>query len=388
MNEKMKFANRSSNQEANARSVCGLLTPHGRGAIAVVVLIGSRAEKTLDELFCSVSGIKLAQDRQREIFYGRWKATEEDVVVVRMPAGNIEIHCHGGETVPATIMSDLRDLGFDVLDRQELAHRLHAGRWETETILAMTRAVSDKTAGILLQQYSLVAGFLAELGELIAGNPDRARAELNKMVAWADFGRHLTEPWTVVFAGRPNVGKSSLMNAIVGFDRAIVHEIAGTTRDVVSHVTAIEGWPVEIKDTAGLRNSEESIEQMGIERARNIIRDADLLVAVMDASQAPNEFDAQLLQLNPDLIVANKIDLGNNRAVIAGGQEVIETSASFGQGIDLLIETIATRLVDGLPPQSLLIPINDRQVDLLRSVASLISNDQFAEALDVWQQSR
>ncbi len=287
-----------------------------------------------------------------------------------------------------SIIRDLQSLGLDVLEPSELAHRLTTVRWEAEIVLAMTRAASDKTAGILLQQFSLVEGILTELGERIAGAPDRARAELEKMVSWAGFGFHLTQPWSVVFAGRPNVGKSSLMNAIVGFERAIVHETAGTTRDVVSHVTAVEGWPVEIKDTAGLRNSEDSIEQLGIARARNIIDEADLLVVVLDASQVPHEFDAQLLQLNPDLIVANKIDLGNNRILVEDGQEVIETSASSGQGIDLLIKKIATKLVSGLPPESLLIPINDRQVELLGSVATLISDGQHAAAVEVWKRSR
>lgn len=387
MKNKMEFAHSDSASASNERNVCALLTPSGRGAVAVVAVLGPHAEKTVDDYFCSASGIKLVEDRQRKIFYGRWAATGEDVVVVRMPVGTIEIHCHGGQTAPASIMGALQAAGFQVLDRLELAQRLHSGRWRAEIVLAMMHAVSDKTAGILLQQYSLVDSCLSELGESIASAPDRAQEKLVEMIAWAKFGRHLTQPWTVVFSGRPNVGKSSLMNAIVGFDRAIVHEIAGTTRDVVSHVTAVAGWPIEIKDTAGLRTSENSIEKMGMELVHSVIQDADLLVAVLDTSQESNEFDSQLLQMNPAIVVANKMDLARRRSIEVGCPEAIETSAVSGQGIQLLIDSIANKLVTELPPPELLIPINARQLGLLEAVSRLISSNQNDEAIEVWRRS-
>jgi tRNA modification GTPase len=387
MKHEIESALTVSNSACADRNVCALLTPAGRGAVAVVVVLGPLAEKKLDDFFCSASGVKLVENRQRLVFYGRWTPTNEDVVVVRSPAGAIEINCHGGLSAPASIMGALQASGFEVLDQLELVQSLKPGRWRAELVLAMMQAVTDKTAGILLQQYSLLEDLFTEIEQLIFGSPDNASEKLFEMVAWADFGRHLTLPWTVVFSGNPNVGKSSLMNSIVGFDRAIVHEIAGTTRDVVSHVTAVAGWPIEIKDTAGLGSSENSIEKMGIDIARSVIQDADLLVVVLDVSQERNEIDTQLLQMNPAVVVANKLDLAKEWSAESCCPGAIETSAKSGQGIQMLMDSIANKLVEELPPPDLLIPINPRQVGLLKTVSELIADNQIAEALDVWRQS-
>lgn len=368
-------------------NVCALLTPPGRGAIAVVAVLGPLAEKTLDEFFISASGIKLAENLQRKIFYGRWIPTNEDVVVVRSAAGAMEINCHGGVSAAASIMAALEASGFKILDQLELAQNLKPGRWRAELVLAMMQAVTDRTAGILLQQYSMLEDLLKKMEQLISKSPRTARQKLLEMVDWSDFGRHLVLPWTVVFSGNVNVGKSSLLNAIVGFDRAIVHEIAGTTRDVVSHVTAVDGWPIEIKDTAGLRSSENSIEKIGIDIARGVIEDADLLVMVLDASQERNEIDLQLLQLNPAVVVANKIDLAEQWTAETCFPGAIGVSAISGQGIQALIDSIASKLVKKLPPSDMLIPVNSRQVELLRTVAKLIADKQITAAIKFWRES-
>ena len=99
------------------RNVCALLTPAGRGAIAVVALRGPLAERTLDDHFCSASEIKLLKNPQRRIFYGRWTPTNEDVVVVRSAAGVFEVNCHGGVTASASIVRNLQESGFEVLDQ-------------------------------------------------------------------------------------------------------------------------------------------------------------------------------------------------------------------------------------------------------------------------------
>ena len=117
------------------------------------------------------------------------------------------------------------------------------------------------------------------------GLPDPAAARLRELVGWTDFGCHLSEPWQVVILGRPNVGKSSLLNALAGFQRAIVFDEPGTTRDVVSTEIAIDGWPVRLLDTAGIRQGETELERAGIALAREQARSADLRLLVVDASQ-------------------------------------------------------------------------------------------------------
>ena len=112
----------------------------------------------------------------------------------------------------------------------------------------------------------------------------RRDERIDALLARERLGRHLTRPWSVVLAGRTNVGKSSLMNALAGYGRAIVHHAPGTTRDAVALATAIDGWPVELCDTAGLRAADDAVERAGIERARQRLAQADLVVLVADRS--------------------------------------------------------------------------------------------------------
>ena len=143
-----------------------------------------------------------------------------------------------------------------------------------------------------------------------AGNAQAARQPIEALLAHAATGLHLTRPWQVVVAGRPNVGKSSLINAIAGYQRAIVHSTPGTTRDVVSVQTAMDGWPVEISDTAGLRETREEIEQTGINLARQKILAADLVVLVFDNSLPWSDQDQALVDSYPTALCAyNKGDL-------------------------------------------------------------------------------
>ena len=145
---------------------------------------------------------------------------------------------------------------------------------------------------------------------LQAGAKDAARQQIEALLAHAATGLHLVRPWQVVVAGQPNVGKSSLVNAIAGYQRAIVHSTPGTTRDIVGVQTAMDGWPVEISDTAGLRETGEKIEQAGIDLARQKILAADLIVLVFDNSLPWSEQDQALVESYPTALrVHNKSDL-------------------------------------------------------------------------------
>src|SRR6185369_14624432 len=121
----------------------------------------------------------------------------------------------------------------------------------------LAHAPTLRTASILLDQlHGAFERGVTRILDLLATNPEAAREPLRELARYAPIGRHLVEPWKVVVAGAPNVGKSSLVNALAGFQRAVVSDIAGTTRDVVSVPVAFDGWPVELTDTAGLREAE------------------------------------------------------------------------------------------------------------------------------------
>jgi tRNA modification GTPase len=168
-----------------------------------------------------------------------------------------------------------------------------------------------------------------------------------------------------VIAGRPNVGKSSLVNALVGYQRAIVFDQPGTTRDVVAVSTAIDGWPVELADTAGLRQAGDALEAEGIQLAENEIAAADLVLLVFDASQPLQSEDTSLLGKWPDaLLVLNKSDLP------AAGEHptgAVQTSALRREGIDTLLKAISRRLVPDPPPPGIAVPFTQRQVGMLEN---------------------
>jgi tRNA modification GTPase len=194
----------------------------------------------------------------------------------------------------------------------------------------------------------------------------------------ADFGLHLTRPWRVVLFGEPNVGKSSLINALVGFERAIVFDRPGTTRDVVTAETAFDGWPVRLSDTAGLRADAEELEAAGIERTRAELAEADLPVEVSDRSRPPqpSPWFWTAREFRPRLIVLNKADLPSAWPDEPQPDFVAAVSAHTGEGIRDLMTRIVATLIPELPPDDEPIPITPRQTEALRAArTALLSHD-------------
>ena len=192
-----------------------------------------------------------------------------------------------------------------------------------------------------------------------------ANARLCELVARGCVGRHLVEPFRVTLAGPPNVGKSSLINALVGYQRAIVHNEPGTTRDVLTAQTAINGWPVQLSDTAGVRPSEDELEQAGVSLARAAARGSDLVLLVRDASSPVTSADQALRTDLPDaLVVRNKCDLLSSSATLETADEV-STSALTGAGIDQLLAAITSRLVPLELPEGAAVPFTSDQINAI-----------------------
>lgn len=317
------------------------LSAPGRSAIAVIAVRGQLA--ALDEptsLFQSANQSPLVSAPVGAIRFGRWGDYGEELVVCRTSESSLEITCHGGEAAVTKVLSDVASRGFEILSRTELCESTHAA--------LLPYAKTQRTAEILVHQASGV------WNEFQRSASETELAQANK---WAEFGRHLTEPWKVALCGRPNVGKSSLMNAIAGFTRSIVSETAGTTRDLVTLETAIEGWPVRITDTAGVRETQDPIESEGVARTLAAIQMADLVVVLLDGSQPLQAEDRQLLSLPTKrrLVVLNKSDLPQK---VTQTQNCLEISASTEAGIAELLSAIATTLVPELPRDDMAIPIS------------------------------
>jgi tRNA modification GTPase len=231
--------------------------------------------------------------------------------------------------------------------------------------------------GILLDQ---LHGAFENAVTRILATPNLAG--LSELAAFAPVGRHLVDPWKVVVAGAPNVGKSSLVNALAGYQRAVVSEVAGTTRDAVSVQLAFDGWPVELADTAGLRHAT-GLEAEGIERARRVLAEADLVVWVLDGTALeptwPDPAHDWPKARNLRFVV-NKCDLPQAGWVLTEAADIPGVSATTGAGIPELVSTIVTRLVPHPPPPGAAVPYTPHLADAVEAANAVLTSGNVGEA--------
>ncbi len=343
------------------------LTPPGRGAIAALGIRGPRAWEILRNLFrtTSANSPKLpAEPELDRVWLGRIgekdSAPFADQVVVTItqmtPIPWVEVHCHGGVEVVRWLMEILEAQGCQPCSWPDLERGTTFDRWKTAAMLAMTQASTVRTASILLDQYhGAFADALAKIKFVLSkSNLDEAIHLLEELARYADVGRHLTTPWKVAIIGPPNVGKSSLVNALAGFQRSVVAPTPGTTRDLVTTLIAVDGWPVELIDTAGLREEAESLEGQGINLARRAAADVDLCLWIMDASEPVIWPDNSLRKNNKIKLIINKIDLP--AAWNIPQSAVLPISARTGMGLPELVEALARWLVPDSPPPGTAVP--------------------------------
>lgn len=344
----------SDDHSSGCQLIACLLTPAGRGAVASLGLAGDLS--TLDAAFAAVNGVPAAQQELDRICYGRWgDAPSEDVIWIRTGPRSAELHCHGGMAAVERILQDLRRRGGEVIEPGQWLRRTMPAA-EAECQWALTRTTTRRAAHHLLRQCRLFPDALASLLPL---SSQARMALIDSMLGWSRFGLHLVQPWRVVVCGRPNVGKSSLVNALLGYPRSIVFDQPGTTRDVVTGETALQGWPVEFSDTAGLRETDAELESQGIRRARSQLEAADLVVMVLDAAAGLLDEDVQLLEeFSAALVVWNKSDLKTR-------EHGLQVSARTGAGMERLLEDVVNRLVPTEPPADAALPVTPFQVESL-----------------------
>jgi tRNA modification GTPase len=344
-----------------------VLTPAGRGAVATVAVRGPQAIALVSRCFAPAAGRPLAALAPGEVAFGKLAviggATEEAVVGIVSPK-EVEVHCHGGLAVTEAAVAALTAAGATRIDWRQWATITEHDEIKAEAIIALAEARTERTAAILLDQYR------GALASAIARGDDPA-----SLLQWADLGLHLTQPWQVVLCGRPNVGKSSLINALVGYTRAIVHDQPGTTRDVLSAAAAFDGWPVVLSDTAGLREGESPIEAEGVARAKTQIAAADLLLLVTDAPRPWTSADEvqwhEIQSLPPgrcrQLVIHNKCDAAPVPS--DSRPQGLAVSALTKAGLAELEQAISAALVPIPPPPGTAVPFTERQIQLLQSPA-------------------
>ena len=352
-----------------------VLTPPGRGAVATVRVEGPGATAVVEKFFHAKGSKPLAVSSPERLHFGHFVTTQPDEaqndealhgeeVVVRRYADRdaVEIHCHGGLLAVRIIEQALVAQGCQAMAWHKWTDAHHDDPITAAAHRALADAPTQRTAAILLDQYqgALRRAFDAIDDARRRGDRNSARVQIDQLLALASLGRHLIAPWKIVLAGQPNVGKSSLINALVGYQRAIVHHMPGTTRDAVTATSAVDGWPVEFCDTAGLRSGTSDVERAGVQRAHEQLAQADLAVLVFDGSEPWSDQQASLVASYPQaLLVHNKCDLPAHPAPRPEG---IALSARMGHGMTTLLDIMASRLVVDPPPPGAAVPFAEEHL--------------------------
>jgi tRNA modification GTPase len=279
----------------------------------------------------------------------------ESVVVCRTAEDRYELHCHGGHAASHAILNRLLDEGIRIQSAIESFAQTQTDPIDTEATLELLKAKTLRTARILMdQKRGALRNALNQIDRALerADLPEAQRLA-QELKSWNEVGKHLTTPFDVLLCGPPNVGKSSLLNRILGYRRAIVHDQAGTTRDLLVEETSIEGWPVRIQDSAGIRTSGDLTEQLGVQRAIEASSSADLQLILVDPAEGWTQAHQGLLDSKPhkSMLVLTKADLQLPSPNSLPACPSLTVSAQTGEGIDELLRAIARGLVPVEPSE-------------------------------------
>lgn len=396
-------------------TIVALSTAAGEGAIGIVRLSGPRAVQIASSVFVPEGVLESALSHT--IHYGHVcepqvgePVDEVLVAVMRGPRTYtredvVEINCHGGMTPLNRVLEILIAQGARMAEPGEFTRRAFmSGRIDlaqAEATLDLIRAKTRAGERIAMEQlqgrlsgriHSMRDELMLACARIeahidfpeeemdpesmsgIQGDIKELEARCRKLSATSEEGRIYREGVKVAIVGRPNVGKSSLLNALLEHDRAIVTPMPGTTRDVIEEYLSLRGLPVRIMDTAGIREAHDMAEQEGVRRSLRAIDEADLVLAVLEAGTEMKDEDKEVLDRikdMPHLIVANKADLSDNVAA-----EGISVSARTGAGIDALRTAIYQKCIGqggGASEESVMITNQRHRFALDRAGAKLLA---------------
>ena len=396
-------------------TIAAMSTAFGEAAIAVLRLSGSRAVDIADAVFRSKKRAAELPARFAQfgsIFDGERRVDDVVLTVFRSPASYtgedvVEISCHGGVLVSQRILDVLLRTGARNADPGEFTQRAFLNRKldltqaeavmdviSAQTDLAL-RAANEQLSGTLgerirnlrtaaLDILAQVEAYIdfpdddisPETGVALRGRIESALADVGALLATAGQGKVLREGLRTVIFGAPNVGKSSLLNRLLGYERAIVSHHPGTTRDVLEETVNIRGIPVRLMDTAGIRESSDELEQAGMERTRQAMDRADLVLHLAEASSAPlDQFEQGMLDsvaVSPrTLLILNKCDLGEHAGW--SGMEGVRISCANGVGMDDLTAAIRKKALGGVAKGDLSVAINARHQACLEKARSFLN---------------
>lgn len=363
-------------------TIVAVATPPGEGGVAIVRLSGHQAEQILQQHFQGASYPLPSHQLNYGHFIDRQGAMVDEVMVVLMhPPRSFtrelvaEIHCHGSRIVQQRIVDELQRSGARLAQPGEFTFRafIH-GRidlTQAEAVIELIHARSDQARKIAMDQLEGRLGHsltqlnhqLADLLALVESWIDFSEEELDlpspselqqlakqildpldRLIASYDSGRAYIDGIAVLLLGKPNVGKSSLLNSLIEEERAIVTDIPGTTRDLIEEGFSLQGLPLKLIDAAGVRDTDDPIETIGVERTRGKAQQADLIVLVVDGSQPLSDDDFKTLDLLDQqrvIVVSNKNDLGTQPLPAEfSAYPTVTVSTKTGEGLPLLRQQI------------------------------------------------
>lgn len=415
--------------QSGLTTIAAIATPLGRGGVGIIRLSGAKAY----DIACQLTGKSSFTPRLASFcrFYQADGTIIDEGLVLYFKAPHsftgedvIELQGHGGVILQNLLLARVFELGakqatagefsyrafdndkLDLVQAEAIADAIDAtsAAAASSAIRSLSGEFSDKINQLLEQLIHLRlhveaaidfpdeedVDFLSD--GIIQDKLEQTQAQIQQVLATAKQGQMLRDGIHVVLAGRPNAGKSSLLNRLAGQERAIVTEVAGTTRDTLSETVVLNGLTLHLTDTAGLRDTEDTVERIGIERARTAIMQADILLLVYDVTRdiegesTPLQLAEQLFGELPEakrlLIIANKSDLlatSSSDSLLTAAQikmqdkgyEQINVSCETGAGIEDLVDALCAK-VGFHPPENSLIA-RTRHLDALRRTASYLS---------------
>ena len=376
-------------------TIAAISTGMTNSGIGVVRISGEDAVKVADRIFRKPNGRKLSEEKTFTIHYGHIYDENELIdevlgMLMRGPRSytaedTVEIDCHGGVLVMRKILETVVKNGARLAEPGEFTKRAFLnGRIDLSQAEAVIDVINAKNDYALKSSVNQLNGAMSrkvkELREKLIyeiafiesalddpehisleGYPEilherliPIKQEIEKLLATADNGRVVREGVKTVILGKPNAGKSSLMNVLVGEERAIVTDVAGTTRDTLEENIRLHGISLNIIDTAGIRDTDDIVEKIGVDKARQIADDADLIIYVVDGSRPLDENDREIMELirgRKAIVLLNKTDLEmlvtEKELEERTGQTVIPVSAKEQKGIDVLEERIRELFFSG-----------------------------------------
>lgn len=378
--------------------IAAVSTPIGNGGIGIVRISGKGSVDIADRIFIPADGEKISGKRSHTISYGRIAdpktgETIDEVLLMLMLSPRtytredvVEINCHGGILVTNRVLEIVLNSGARAAEPGEFTKRAFLnGRIdlsqaeavmdiiESKTELSRKAAVSQLEGGLknmvrqlreeILDMTAAIEAAIdypehdveEETYSQMAERVERLKSEINRLLETADMGRIIREGVEAVILGRPNVGKSSLLNLLLKDERAIVTDIPGTTRDTVEEYMNLGGIPVKIVDTAGIRQTGDKVEKIGVEKSRARAENADIIFMVLDASVPLCEEDTEILEFirgKRAVILVNKTDISVNIDTdelcrYTERENIIFISVRENEGIDRLTERFREMFLSG-----------------------------------------